>query len=247
MLFRSLDGSSGKFSGDWIADFDPRHCSQVRLIIADRVGASIALRNIQFSQRRVTASGQVQSLQIMQPLGNVVFRAAQHTADQLTSITHQVSTDNIHYSSVAPDQTLNLAVPYWYRAVLTRLDSNFDQAAAPVDMPGDDPGLNPNFTLSNTATTDLGGGIIERTLNFDSITGPVQLEETPLEGTLVVFDGTVPMAQSLYGVMSNLISFDGPVTGIMVRYQTSAFARAGLPARKNFYSPLLFEVRFERL
>src|ERR1035441_7377535 len=243
----SLDGSSGKFSGDWIADFDPRHCSQVRLIIADRVGASIALRNIQFSQRRVTASGQVQSLQIMQPLGNVVFRAAQHTADQLTSITHQVSTDNIHYSSVAPDQTLNLAVPYWYRAVLTRLDSNFDQAAAPVDMPGDDPGLNPNFTLSNTATTDLGGGIIERTLNFSSITGPVQLEETPLDGTLVVFDGTVPMAQSLYSVVSNLISFDGPVTGIMVRYQTSAFARAGLPARKNFYSPLLFEVRFERL
>ena len=28
---QSLDGSSGKFSGDWIADFDPRHCSQVRL------------------------------------------------------------------------------------------------------------------------------------------------------------------------------------------------------------------------
>jgi hypothetical protein len=243
----SLDGSSGKFSGDWIADFDPRHCSQVRLIISDRVGASIALRNIQFSQRRVGASGQVQSNQITQPLGNVVFRAAQHTADKLTSITHQVSTDNIHYQSVAPDQPLTLAVPYWYRGILTRLDSNFEQAAAPVDMPGDDPGLNPNFTLSNTATTDLGGGIIERTLNFDSITGPVQLEETPLDGTLVMFDGTVPMAQSLYSVVSNLISFDGPVTGIMIRYQTSAFARAGLPARKNFYSPLLFEVRFEQL
>jgi hypothetical protein len=27
----SLDGSSGKFNGDWIADFDPRHCKQVRL------------------------------------------------------------------------------------------------------------------------------------------------------------------------------------------------------------------------
>jgi hypothetical protein len=63
----------------------------------------------------------------------------------------------------------------------------------------------------------------------------------------VVFDGTVPMAAALYSVVSNLISFDGPVTGIMIRYQTSAFARAGLPARKNFYSPLLFEVRFERL
>jgi hypothetical protein len=43
---RSLDGSSGKYSGDWIAAFDPRHCSQIRLIVADRVGASIALRNV---------------------------------------------------------------------------------------------------------------------------------------------------------------------------------------------------------
>jgi hypothetical protein len=244
---RSLDGSSGKFSGDWIADFDPRHCKQVQLIITDRVGASIALRNIQFSQRKVSASGQVQSQQITQPLGNVVFRAAQHTADKLTAITHQVSTDNIHYQSVAPDQALTLAVPYWYRGILTRLDSNFDQAAAPVDMPGTDPALNPDYTLQSTATTDLGGGIIERTLNFSAIAGPVQLEETPLDGTLVVFNGTVPVSASLYSIVSNLITFTGAQTGIMIRYQTSAFARAGLPARKNFYSPLLFEVRFERL
>ena len=201
------------------------------MIIADRVGASIALRNIQFSQRTVSASGQVQSQQITQPLGNVMFRAAQHTADQLTAIAHQVSTDNVHYQSVMPDQVLALAVPY--RGILTRLDSNFEQAAAPVDMPGDDPGLNPNFSLTNTATTDLGGGIIERTLNFDSISGPVQLEETPLEGTLVVFDGTVPMAASLYSVVSNKITFTGAQTGIIIRYQTSAFARAGLPARKD--------------
>src|ERR1035438_3761139 len=182
-----------------------------------------------------------------EPLGTVVFRAAQHTADKLTSITHQVSTDNIHYQSVAPDQMLTLAVPYWYRAVLTRLDSNFDEAAAPVDLPGDDPGLNPGYSLQNTATTDLGGGIIERTLNFSTITGPVQLEETPLDGTLVVFDGTVPMPIDQYTVVSNEITLAGPGTGIMIRYQTSAFARAGLPARKNFYSPYLFEVRFERL
>jgi hypothetical protein len=230
---RSLDGSSGKFTGDWIADFDPRHCKQVQLIISDRAGASIALRNIQFSQRKVSPSGQVQSLQINQPLGNVVFRAAQHTADQLTSITHQVSTDNIHYQSVAPGQTLSLAVPYWYRGILTRQDSNFDQAAAPVDMPGTDPGLNPDYTLQSTATTDLGGGIIERTLNFSAISGPVQLEETPLDGTLVVFNGTVPISAGLYSVVSNLITFTEAQTGIMIRYQTSAFARAGLPVRKG--------------
>jgi len=176
-----------------------------------------------------------------------VFRAAQHTADNLTSITHQVSTDNIHYQAVTPDQVLALAVPYWYRGILTRLDSNFDQAAAPVDMPGTDPSLNPDYTLQSTATTDLGGGIIERTLNFSAISGPVQLEETPLDGTLVVFNGTVPVSAALYSVVSNLITFTAPQTGILIRYQTSAFARAGLLARKNFYSPLLFEVRFERL
>ena len=169
-----------------------------------------------------------------------VFRAAQRTADKLTSITHQVSTDNIHYSSVAPDQALTLAVPYWYRAVLTRQDSNFDQAAAPVDMPGTDPSLNPDYSLQNTATTDLGGGIIERTLNFSAISGPVQLEETPLDGTLAVFDGTAPVSPNSYTFIHNCISFTGAQTGIMIRYQTSAFARAGLPARKNFYSPLLF-------
>jgi hypothetical protein len=205
----------------------------VQLIISDRVGASIALRNIQFSQRKVSPSGQVQSQQITQPLGNVVFRAAQHTADQLTSITHQVSTDNIHYQAVTPGQVLALAVPYWYRGILTRLDSNFDQASAPVDMPGTDPGLNPAYTLQSTATTDLGGGIIERTLNFSAISGPVQLEETPLDGTLVVFNGTVPVSAALYSVVSNEISFTGAQTGIMIRYQTSAFARAGLPARKG--------------
>src|ERR1035437_4212081 len=234
----SLDGSSGKFSGDWIADFDPRHCKQVQLIISDRAGASIALRNIQFSQRKVSASGQVQSQMISYPKGNVVFRAAQHTADKLTSITHQVSTDNIHYQAMTPDQTLTLAVPYWYRGILTRLDSNFDQAAAPVDMPGTDPNLNPDYTLQSTATTDLGGGIIERTLNFSAISGPVQLEETPLNGTLVVFSGAMLVPAGQYSTTKNKITFTGAQTGIMIRYQTSAFARAGLPARKNFYSPL---------
>jgi len=137
---QSLDGSSGKFSGDWIADFDPRHVSQVRLILSDRVGRSIALRNIQFSQRRAGASGQVQSQQINQPLGTVVFRAAQHTADQLTAITHQVSTDNLHYQSVAPDQTLNLPSPYWDRAVLTRSKSLVQKCPVTIEIDNTTPG-----------------------------------------------------------------------------------------------------------
>jgi hypothetical protein len=60
-------------------------------------------------------------------------------------------------------------------------------------MPGTDPNLNPAYILQSTATTDLGGGIIERTLTFSAISGQVQLEETPIGGMLVVFDGTVPL------------------------------------------------------
>src|SRR5665647_415677 len=109
---QSLDGSSGKFSGDWIADFDPRHCKQVPLTITDRAGASIALRNIQFSSRKVSSSGQVQSQQITQPLGTVVFRAAQHTANKLTSITHQVSTDKhpLPVGGAGPDAVAGCAL-----------------------------------------------------------------------------------------------------------------------------------------
>jgi hypothetical protein len=72
---------------------------------------------------------------------------------------------------------LAIASPYWYRATLTRLDGNFAASASPVDLPGTFLKLNPNYVLRNTATTDLGAGIIDRTLNFTSISGPVQLEE----------------------------------------------------------------------
>src|ERR1035441_2580714 len=135
-----------------------------------------------------------------------MFRAAQHTADQLTAIAHQVSIDNVHYHSVMPDQVLALAVPYWYRGILTRIDANFDQAAAPVEFQGIDPigfvqGTVADYVLQNTATTDLGGGTIERTLNFSAISGPVQLEEMPLDGTLVVFNGTVPVSATPYSVV----------------------------------------------
>ena len=75
----------------------------------------------------------------------------------------------------------------------------------------------------------------------------MQLEETPRDGTLVVFSRALLIPAGQYSMTKNKITFTTPQTGITIRYQTSAFARAGLLARKNFYSPLLFEVRFERL
>ena len=32
---QSIDGSAGKYSGDWIADFDPRSVQQLRIVLAD--------------------------------------------------------------------------------------------------------------------------------------------------------------------------------------------------------------------
>ena len=180
-------------------------------------------------ETREGASARLQSQQITKPLGTVVFGTSQHTAQKLTGITHQVSSDNIHFQSVTPGQVLELPDPYWYRVLFERMDSNFEKAASPVALPGEDPALNPNYNLQNTATTDLGGGIIERTLNFATISGPVMLQETPLQGTLGIFSGPVPVSVALYTVSGNQITFTTAQTGITVQYQTSAYSKAGMP------------------
>jgi len=47
----SIDGSAGKYSGDWIADFDPRSVQQLRIVLADYVGAAcITIRDVSFYQ-----------------------------------------------------------------------------------------------------------------------------------------------------------------------------------------------------
>ena len=246
---RSMDGSSSKFSGDWIADFDPRHVKQLRLILADRVGGDgIVLRNVYFSQRRFGTSATVQTKQIDVPAGALVFHSQEHGADLLTSITHQVSTDGSHFQAIASGQQVDVGGgPFWYRGVLERLDSNFDQASNPVETRSDDPGLSDTYRLTTTSSVDLGGGIIERSLSFEDIHDAVLLRETPLDGTLVVYNGPMTLPASAYSFTNNRLVFAEAQVGITVRYQTSAYGRAGLLARKDYYSPYLYEVRFEKL
>jgi hypothetical protein len=140
----SIDGSAGKYSGDWIADFDPRSVQQLRIVLADFVGnPSMTIRDVSFYQRTFSNSGMAQSLKITAPAGTVLFTADQHYAANLTSISHQMSTDGVHYTGIVPGQQVDVGTGgFWYRAAMQRLDGNFGQAAGPLTMPGQDPNIN---------------------------------------------------------------------------------------------------------
>src|ERR1035437_8000966 len=245
---RSIDGSAGKYSGDWIADFDPRSVQQLRIVLADFVGnPSITIRDISFSQRTFSNSDMAQSLSIAAPQGTVLFRAEQHAADTLTSISHQFSTDGVHYTAIVPGQQLVVGSGgFWYRGSMQRLDANFDQATSPLDLSGEDPTIDPAASVANIVTVDMGNGILERTINLTAVSGTITLNETPLAGTLSVYQGTVVLAPPAYMVSGNAIAFQ-PLQGITLRYQTSSYANAGLGARKNYFTPYLYSVSFERI
>jgi hypothetical protein len=243
---RSMDGSSGRFSGDWTAYFNPRHMTQLRLVVSDRVGdRRIELRNITCSQLKYSSNGTLQTVPISGPIGTVVFEADTMTANKLTSVSHQISSDGFAFTSIQPGEVLGLAdSPYWYRAVLERLDSNFSQVASAVTV--EDPATATTFTLSGSSTLDLGGGVIERTLNFSSLLS-VTLTETPLTGTLTIFRGAVVVSGADYAFTGHALVFAMTQTGITVRYQTSAYANAGILARQAYYTPLLYGFSFTRM
>lgn len=260
--FYRLDGSSGKFTGDYILDFDPKHIQQVRIVLKDRVGQKrIALRGVTFYQRQYQNKGIIQSTPISGVSGNMYFSSIQKAADRLTSITHMVSNDGVHYRVVQPGTSVILPPNFYYRALLERIDENFQKESVPLELSGNDPtALESATKVKNISTVDLGAGVIERTVEFENVVGGVVLRETPLPKTLVVTigmitvmpeDGPVAINQgegidNIVTFVNNTLTFLYEVTGVVVRYQTSALGAAGLMARQNFYSPYLFEVRFER-
>jgi hypothetical protein len=108
---------------------------------------------------------------------------------------------------------------------MQRLDTNFSQAASPLDLPGQDPGINTTTSIANSTTLDLGNGVLQRTINLTAVAGTITLKETPLGGTLVVYQGTVVLSAPGCSVSGNAITFPTPLTGITLSYQTSAYAR----------------------
>lgn len=256
---RSLDGSSNKFSGDVTLDFDPRHSKQVRLIVSDRAGvALIRLREISFWARRYSSTAIAQAKPVLFPeLGVYIFRASDRTAPPLTSVSHQVSFDGVQYRAIASGEEIDLGGKKgWYRAVLSRADSSFATLASPVDKPGQDPSLSQAYRINNTGTLDLSNGVIERTLNVDlrapAVIGQartIRLRETPIPGTFSVFQGLTLLGNESYERNGMAITFSGDEerAGLVIRYQTSAYANAGLALRREHYTPRVDEISFERM
>jgi hypothetical protein len=245
----SIDGSAGKYSGDWIADFDPRSVQQLRIVLADFVGnPAMTIRDVSFFQRSFSNSGTAQSLEITAPAGTVLFTADQHYAANLTSISHQMSIDGVHYTGILPGQQIDVGSGgFWYRAVMQRLDGNFGQASGPLTMPGQDPSINSGTMIANITTVDMGNGVLQRSINLTAASGTVTLNETPLGGTLVVYQGTVVLSQPGYTISGKSITFPQPLSGITLSYQTSSYANSGLSTRQNFFAPYLYGVSFKRL
>lgn len=238
---RSLDGDSSKFSGDWYALFAPRHVTQLRITIRDIVGTNqVQLRNLSVSQRKYGASGQLTSRQIATPTGLVQFSAKTRTGNNLTSVTHQISTDGQSYQGIQTGDVLNVPNAFWYRAVLNRLDSNFSKTTTPLQAPGND-----NFSLSSFTTTDLGGGIVSRKAVFSTVSGAVDLGEVPLGRSVAVYVGTSLLSPPAYTLSGPVLTFSQAYSNLTVNYQASSYGLAGLVARQSFYAPYLDDVSFE--
>jgi hypothetical protein len=242
-----LNGTQGKYSGDFILDFTPRYVLSMRLLIADRVGQSrIALREIDLLSRKFGSSGSISTTPILQPSGSVQFSTIQTVPAPYTSITHQISYNGVTYTSINPGDLLTLTqVPFWYRAILERSVAAFSSPASPVASINSDPLQNASYILGTSQSTPLGANLIERQLLFTSVNGPIPLREVPLPGTLQVQAGALLLTSADYAFSGGILSFATTWTNITVTYQTSALASAALTSLVDYYTPLLYQAQFQ--
>jgi hypothetical protein len=244
-----LNGTTGKCSGDVILDFPPRHAKQMRIIIEDRVDvARIALRSLTVLRRRYQALGTA----VTQPISLAAspayaFSTDERVFDPFTSITHQISTDGVHFTNIVPGDVV-VTAPFWYKVLLQRNANAFDEQSSALINAGDLRQTD-TYTLKRLSTVPVGAGIMERTIVLENITGPVRLRDVPLPATFRVLEGSLTLTSADYTFNGGVLSFPAPKTRtpVTVTYQTSALGAAALAARKEFYSPLLYEVRFEAL
>jgi hypothetical protein len=242
-----MDGTSNKFSGDVIIDFPPRHVKTARLIITDRVGTgTISFREFACSSRRYTPTGQLTSTVINAPTGTVVFTSTQNVFSPYVSITHQISYNGTQFTAINPGDVITLiSIPYYYRAILERNASRFNPQNPLVQSPLD-PIASPDYVLTSSTSTPRGNGIIERTLQIDSVVGPIIIRDNILPNTLIIQEGSVILGINTgdYSFTNNTVSFPVAVTGLTVSYQTSSLGASAIADREEYYTPLLYSISF---
>jgi hypothetical protein len=245
-----LDATSGKYSGDVIIDFPPRHCSNLKIRLEDRVGDStLPIRGLAVKSRKYGQSAQITSNPISLPINNVRLVVDQLVPKDLCNITHQLSYDGVQFQAITPNVITNIATaPYWYRAVLEKSNSAFTQAQDPLVNTGLDPKFSANYTIASSNSLPLGNGIMERIITFNNVTGPITFRDSPLGGTIQVQQGAVILSQGPdYTFASQILSFPTPPGTIIVSYQTSIRGAASIKERFDYYTPILYEARFERV
>jgi hypothetical protein len=242
-----LDAAAGKYSGSTIVDFPPRSVSKIRLIFQNLVaGNTIGLRALTFTQRSYQATGSVISSAQTSPTGQVLFQPDASVYSPYVSVTHQISSDSVHYTTIQPG-LVNLSDTWWYRALLNRSTSAFASSGSAVAATTADPSYSTGFTLVSSSSIPLSPTIIERTLVFSNVTASIPLAETPLPNTLQVTEGTLGLNSSAYSFdEQNNLTINNPSGNISVVYQTSAQGTAGIAALQNYYTPLLTSVQFEK-
>lgn len=238
----AINGTYGKYSGDVILDFPPRHAKRVKLVIEDRVGsARIALRSLSVFRRSYQASGELVSKPISSPSGSCVLSVDDLVEDGLTQVTLQVSDDGVHFSNVVPG-VVTLPSPFWFKALFERSNRAFEQQQVPLD-----PAPASVYGLRRSSAVPLGAAVIERTLVLENVNGPVRFRETPLPKSLSVQEGAALLGAGDYAFNEGVLSFPVAKALVTVTYQTSAFGPAALATRKDYYTPLLYQVKFEKV
>lgn len=247
---RKIDAASNKFSGEFVVDFTPKETRYLKLVLRDAVGAAaIRLRGITFYSRKFSTNGFVAFKPVQLSAGRYRFQATQAATDQLTSVQHQVSDDGAKFRVIYPNSELDVKGPLWYRLFFQRNDKDFGDEQNPFVTGVQDLVSGPAFTLTQpSVTTDLGGGIYQREILFDNISGSARIKDRVVDGTVEVSVGGVKLGSDGFSVSANILSLKNlPASSVTLRYQTSLAGQTNFSLRKPYYSPYLYDVKFGKI
>src|ERR1017187_7678765 len=238
-----LNGISGKLSGDVVIDFPPRYVSQMRIVFDDRVGtSSIALNSISFWARQFASTSTLTSNLISAPLGNLAFSTDEDDWGAFTTILHQISTDGVNFTAISTGSVISQTTPFYYKASFQVVPSAFSASSTSISQ---DPAASSVYSLTSTTTVNIGSNILQRTLGFGSIDGPVTLQEVPLPGTFQVSQGAATLNSSTYSFTDGVLSFPAEIFNITVSYQISNVGATAVSDLQPYYTPVLRKVLFQ--
>ena len=242
-----LDGICGKYSGVLILDFPPRHTSTMKIVIKDTSGEGIiSLRSLSIYQLQYDTSAVFVGSRMSSPIGTVNFTTQQLDWSPMVSLSHQISYDSSTYIPIIPNTQITIPNGnFWYRCIMNLNSTAFNMSSQTINSNVLDPAYSANYSLSNTTYIPLGNGTSQRVLTFSYVSGPIPIRETPLPGTLQITVGSVYLTSG-YTFANQVLTLSGTQSNVTVSYITSSLDSASISDLKDYYSPILQEVKFEK-